>query len=358
MTVWRRQAAALATAVLAGCFSPDAREGLPCSEAGDCPPGQTCAAGICSSGGPVSDAAVVIGDGAAPDAAAVGEPGPFGLAEPVVLTCPGAIVCPDARDPFLTADLTTIVFSYGVNPSNGNYDLYVATRDGKEGAFPPAASVGAINTTVTEHSPFLSADGSSLWFARQDLSAGDVQPYDEILLSLRSAGRFDSAQPVAGAVNTVLGDERSPQVSAGGGAMLFTRAAEETLGDHDVYLARFEGGQWNTIERVASLSDADSDERSLSLAEGRKALFFVRDDQIHEVLWTADQPGEIAAHVVHDELDVAPLDLKIGVWASPDGSEVWFDSNRGGPQQIYRAVRAAPTRQGWSGGRIWRRPIP
>lgn len=327
----------------AGCFAPEARQGLPCSQAGECPPGQSCQAGICTAGAAGGDAG--IGDGGAADGAVdVEPPGPFDLVEPVALTCPGPVVCADVREPFL-AGKTTLYFTYATNAVGGNYDILAAARADENGVFGQAASVGGINSTLAEHAPFVSADGSTLWFARQDLSTGAaVRPYDEVLTSVRAASTFDVADPVAGAVNTVLGDERSPQVSADGAVMLFTRAAEKTPDDHDVYLARLEGGQWNTIERLAALSGAGSDERALSLVEARRAVFYIRDDQIHEAIWVGDEVGAPAVDVVHAELDASPLDGKVGLWASPDGSEIWFDSGRTGAQQIYRAVRAAPTR--------------
>ena len=348
-------------AMSAACFAPDAGEGLPCSQAGDCPPGQSCQAGLCMSG--------TVIDGGTPDAppldaAPPDPPGAFEAAELVVLKCaasPAPIVCPNVRDPFLVPDTTTILFTYAVNAVNGNYDIYAATRPTAADAFPPAGSVGAINSTLEEHTPFLSSDATALWFAREDISSGAaVRPYDEILLSLRVSGPFDTAAPVAGGVNTLLGDERSPQVTGDGKVMLFARSGEPTPANHDVYLARLEGGQWNTIALVGELSAPGGNERSLGLVEARKALFFIRDDQIHEVLYTGDEPTSVAVEVVHAELDSAPLDSKIGLWASPDGTEIWFDSNRSGAPQIYRAVRAAPTAGAFrsSGGRIRRRPIP
>lgn len=362
MTAGGRPVVALAAAALAaGCFSPEAREGLPCSETGTCPPGQSCELGVCRGEGPLADARVAERDGAPGSDASPGDaPGPFGFATPVLLICPGLVTCADVRDPFLNADMTVILFSSVMSMPAGNQDLLVATRASQKGDFVQATSVGPVNTELAEHTPFLSADGNSLWFARQDVSGGtETRPYDEILLSVRESGPFGSAQPVAGGINTDLGDERSPQVFAGGGAMLFTRSTEKTPGDHDVYLARFEGGQWNTIERLAALSNETTDERSLAVVEGRRAIFFIRDDQIHEVIWAGEDPTSVAAHVVHDELDADPIDLKLGVWSSPDGGEIWFDSNRSGAQQIYRAVRALPTswRKGSSGGRIRRRPI-
>lgn len=340
----RGAAAMLPLALAAGCFSPEARDGLPCSAAGDCPPGQECTAGVCSSESIISDAAV--SDAPVTDAAPPDPPGPFGAPLLIPLTCPTAVPCADVRDPFLAGQTTSILFSNVVQASPGNQNLLYASRPGPEGAFAQAASLGGINTTLTEHSAFLSPDGASLWFSRQDVSGGiEVRPYDQILVSRRpgGVGGFETAEPIAGAVNTIIGDERSAQLFASAETMLFTRAAEATPLDHDVYLARFEGGQWNTIDRVEGLSAAGANDSSLALVEERATVFVIRDNQIHEAIWAGDDPTDIALTVVHDELDATPLDSKIGLWVSEDGSEVWFASNRTGAHQIWRAVRAAPT---------------
>jgi len=270
------------------------------------------------------------------------------------------MTCLSVRDPFLDEARTTILFSYLVNAVNGNHDIYLATRATPDAGFLQAGTIGTINSTFEEHTPFLSDDGTTLWFARRDISSGaPVRPYDQILVSVRVSGPFDVASPVEGGVNTLLGSERSPSVLAAGQLMLFTRASESAPTDHDVYLTRFEGGQWNTIELVRELSAAGGNDRSLAVVEDLQTIFFIRDDQIHEAIWIGEDPTEIALVIVHPELDADPLDAKVGLWASSDGSEVWFDSNRGGTQQIYRAVRLAPTGGaiGSSGGRIRRRPI-
>jgi hypothetical protein len=353
---------AVLAVLLAGCFAPDAREGLPCSERGECPRGQSCTDGICRAGAASLVDAAAAGDGGeATDAAPLEPPGRFGTVEHVPLTCPGPVLCADVREPFLVPDRTAIVFTYLVNATSGNHDLLHASRASAEGAFTTAASLGGINSTACEHAAFLSLDGATLWFSRQDLSTGaPIRPYDQILASTRpgGVGPFDAAKGVDGGVNTALGDERSPQIAAGGDLMLFTRAPEAAMGDHDVYLARLEGGQWNTIERVIALSNTGADERAVGLVEDRRAIFFIRDEQIHEAIWVGDDPTELAVEIVHDELDASPLDVKVGVWSSPDGTEVWFDSNRSGVHQIYRAVRPALTPALSSGGRTRRRPIP
>ena len=351
----RRGWPAIALAAAAGaCFSPEARDGLPCSEAGDCPPGQSCQLGTCSGEPVVIDASIA--DAPAPDAAV--PPALFGAVELVPLTCPMATPCLDVRDPFVVGEGTTILFTFVANPAIADHNVMYASRASTDVPFAQAASLGAVNTTLTEHSPILSPDGATLWFARENLSSGaGVRPYNQILVSVRpgGVGPFDTAAEVLGAVNTQLGDERSAQVSASATWMLFTRSSEKAMLDHDVYLTRFEGGQWNTVERVAALSAAGKNDRSVALVEDLRTVFFIRDEHIHEAIWQGDDPTDIALEVVHEELDATPLDNKVGLWVSPDGSEIWFDSGRSGAQQIYRAVRGAPTS---SGGRIRRRPIP
>ena len=62
--------------------------------------------------------------------------------------------------------------------------------------------------------------------------------------------------------------------------MLFTRAPESNPADHDVYLARLAGGQWNTVERVDRLSELGANDHSVALVESQKTIFLIRNNQI------------------------------------------------------------------------------
>lgn len=310
---------------VAACFDPSPRNGLPCTGDGECPPGQSCGEGICSSEAQADaahDAEV-----AAADAAAV--PALFG--DPVLVPIACEPVCGELRDPWLDPTQTSLYFTAFVG---GGVDVYVATRATAQVDFGLAGPAGTINTVDTEHAPFLSADGLRMWFSREVLPAGP--PHDEVLVS---EAPFTTAVPVSGVINTTGGDERGVWVSADGNVMLFARSSELAPADHDIYLARQDGGQWDTVERVPMLDRHEEDERSVWVLEEQRSIFVVRDGMIIETSWRGDDMLDLGTELRHTELDMTPLDDKYGVWASPEGNEIWFSSNRGGVFSLYRAVR-------------------
>ncbi len=314
---------------LAGCFGPDAREGLRCSADGDCPPGQDCYQ--------VEDRSVCLAqppsDDGRPDDGIVH----FGMPVRVELPCPGELPCISPRDPSLTDDLTQIAFA--VQPMNAETDLdvYLARRGTKEDVWPVAVPAGAIDTTQVEEGSWMTGNGLTLTFSRGALAP----PYGELWVSERlqvDPDGFETSAPVSGVVNTLRGDERSGVRTADATALLFARALETAPGDHDLYLARDNSGQWDTVVRLPALSLAGSDERSVALVEGEKTLFVSRDERIFEARWTGDDIAGAEVIGAHDELQVVGATLVSGVWAAADGSEIWFGACSDSCD-IYRAIR-------------------
>jgi hypothetical protein len=320
---------------LAGCFGPEAREGLRCTGEGDCPPGQDCypvaggpQPGICSSSVPPADAAPTA------DAGSLA----FGAPERVELIC-GETPC-ESRDPSLTGNRKQIVFTVPTLNAVGDYDVYIAIRPTAFDPWFPAQQAGQIDSLLAEEVGSLSDDGLRLFFTRTNQNAGG-SPHGELLVSERLAegDPFDTAVQVPGVVNTDNGDERSAVRTADASRLLFTRALDTDLADHDVYVALEAGGQWDTVARVEPVSQPDADERSLAIVEGGavNSLFVARGERIIEARWSG---GYIAgAEVVweHDELMVAGATVS-GVWVAPDGSEIWFGAC-GETCNVYRAVR-------------------
>ncbi len=323
--------------LVAGCFGPEPREGLRCSADGDCPSGQDCypvaggpQPGVCSSTPPP------LGDGG---------PGldggqlAFSAPEPVELTCVET-PCLSPRDPSLTGDRKQLAFTVETMNAPGDRDVYLAVRPTAFDPWLPAAQAGAIDTFDVEEGSSLSQNGLTLYFSRDDQDAGGP-PYGDLWISQRSApgDAFDGAGLVAGVVNTSHGNERSAVPTADGARLLFARALDVDLADHDVYVALLDGEQWDTVARLEAVSQPGADERSLAIAEGDQNMLFVsRGDRILEARWTG---GYIAgAEVVseHDELVVPDTDVVSGVWVAPDGSEIWFGAC-GSTCGIYRAVR-------------------
>jgi hypothetical protein len=315
---------------MAGCFGPDAREGLRCSADGDCPPGQDCyqvqGSSVCLSEAP--------SDASGPDDRII----LFGVPVQVDLLCEGEVACASPRDPSLTDDLKQIAFSTDSMNADRVPDVYLARREAPEDMWGTAAPAGAIDSPLVEEGGWLTGDGLALFFSRDD-PAVNAPPYSDLWMSARAdpTANFDTGQPIPGVVNTSHGIERWAARTGDKTQLLFARALDVAPTDNDLYLAHEAGGQWDTVARLAGLSLAGSDERSLALVEGQKTLFVSRGEHIFEARWKDDIAG---AEVIgaHDELLVAGATVVSGVWAAPDASEIWFGAciETCG---VYRAVR-------------------
>lgn len=320
---------------MAGCFGPEAREGLRCTAQGDCPPGQDCypvaggpQPGVCASA-PPSD-----GGGSAADGGAAA----FGAPEPVDLIC-GEFPCMSPRDPSLTEDRKQILFTVETLNAAGDLDIYLANRPTAFDPWDTAAPAGAIDSLYVEEGGWVSGIGLELYFTRDDQNVGGP-PYGDLWVSSRLAvtDPFDGSAPAPGVVNTSKGNERGAASSADQTRLVFARALDVDLGDHDVYLALEGGGQWDSVARIEGVSQAGADERSVAVVEATRTLFVSRGDRIVEARWSGGFIAGAEVVSVHDELVVAGAELVSGVWAAPDGDEIWFGAC-GTTCAVYRAVR-------------------
>ena len=316
---------------VAGCFDPDAREGLSCTSEGDCPPGQDChpvagGPGMCLSA-PPGDGGIAADGGLA-----------FGAPEMIELQC-GSDACLSPRDPTLIENRTQILFTVDSLNAAGDRDVYLANRPTAFEPFLPAAPAGAIDTITVEEGGWVTANGLRLYFTRADQNM-DGPPYGDLWVSdrLATTDPFDAAAPVAGVVNTSQGDERAAVGTVDGNRLVFARALGVDPADHDVYLALESGEQWDTVARVDVLAVAGEDEHSVAMAEATQSLFVGRGDRIVEARWSGGFIAGAALVAVHDELVVAEAERVSGLWAAPDGSEIWFGAC-GDTCAIYRAVR-------------------
>jgi len=72
----------------------------------------------------------------------------------------------DIRGFALTEDELTIIFySSDIADGQGSNDLYIATRTDIDSSFENLRNLSEINTSASEHDPFLSADGLVLYFS-------------------------------------------------------------------------------------------------------------------------------------------------------------------------------------------------
>ncbi len=133
------------------------------------------------------------------------------------------------RRPALTADgLTLYVASSPIGALD--YDIMVATRDNPLAELGALAPVAVVNSDVSDSAPWISADGSTLWFDSQRTGLGDIYR------TQRSGdGPFAEPEPVD-ELNTPS-VEAAPVPSADGLAIWFASNRVGGTGDLDVWTA-------------------------------------------------------------------------------------------------------------------------
>jgi hypothetical protein len=165
--------AAVAAALIAGCYGPSVAPGAPCSEDGSCPGGQECRADICYPlGAPHDSGEDIDGELDAPmiDAPPDGPPYfAWGTAtELTSLESAGS----GETDPSLSSDRLTAVIV--ADMPAGDAQIYIATRAALTDTF-TVSELTAINAVgFNESSPELSADGKTLYFISNRSGAYEV----------------------------------------------------------------------------------------------------------------------------------------------------------------------------------------
>ena len=202
--------AAWSVLVAVGCYGPAAHPGSPCDQ-GACSSGLVCELGLCVE--PTSDAAN-------PDAPTTdAHPPPdamTGLAPfktPVAV--PGINTGATEDDPTFSADRLTIMFTRG--SAAAGTELWMGTRATTGDAF-TVAIVTELNSTSTDQSPELSADGLTVYFTSSRSGS------NEVYTSTRTSGQPWATPTVATDLSTT-GNDSDVGVSPDGLTAIVVRIA-------------------------------------------------------------------------------------------------------------------------------------
>lgn len=153
---------------------------------------------------------------------------PFGALSPIE-----AIDTANGDDvPTVTADGLTMVFS---DSATGLYDLYMTTRTSAAGSFGPPIPVAGINDpTEYDHTPYLSPDGMTLYFASTRGTAG--VSYDLYRTTRRNLTSTFGTPTKITELSTGDGDS-DPVVSPDGLTLYFTSYRNGGTGSSDIWVA-------------------------------------------------------------------------------------------------------------------------
>jgi hypothetical protein len=285
-------------------------------------------------------------------------PEPYHFAPAVMVT---ELASPSRTDnPTLTGDLLEIYFT--TDRVSGNGDVWFATRTSADAPFGTPAPVTAVNGASFETSSAISTDGLTLWFGSD--RAGGVGAND-IWVSQRASRGAPWSTPVnVVALNSPSDDIPRPP---GEHALVMPMASTKTTannpaaGNYQTYLATraTTGAPFGAPVTIPELDYADRSTVDGFLTDDGLTMFF-SSAPLAEAADAAAPPvdgGEtIDGGAPNSDLFVAwrlstselfsgtqPLDdLNTAAderdpWLSPDGTTLYFTSNRSGVLSIYTA---------------------
>jgi hypothetical protein len=242
----------------------------------------------------------------------------------------------DVWGPALSADGRTLFVSTGVPE-----DLFVATRVDRGRTFGPLSAIVELNTPEPEGTPFLSADGLTLYFFGIRAGGGDR---DLWLARRASPSAAFGAAVLLGGINSPEPDQK-PWLSADELTLVFDSTRPSRFAATNLWLATRASRDvdFGTPSELPGIN-SDAIEEGPTLSADQLEVYFVSDRPGSAGgldIWGAqrervDEPfGEPSPiESVNSPLD--DLDLAL----SSDGQELFFSSARSeGLQQIYHASR-------------------
>lgn len=245
--------------------------------------------------------------------------------------------CPELTDDGLE------IFWHDTEPAGiGGSDVWTAVRASTLQPFGPRMLVTSVNTTFNEGGPSLSFDGLELYFSseRAGLNKGD-------LYVARRASRtapFEAPQRIAEVDSTEY--ESSPFLSADGLTLYFGSNRADGSGSNDIWFATraIPSGLFAAPQSLAFVSTSDSENTPTLTANGLSLFYEVTGNVGKADLWVATRasttepfsPGTVVAELslVNSE-DVTPS-------VSASGERITFSSDRGSTYDPFVAVRRCP----------------
>jgi Tol biopolymer transport system component len=244
--------------------------------------------------------------------------------------------------PWLTPDGLALYFASDRSGA-GSDDLWVATRTSQSGSFDPPQMLAAVNSTSSDSSPTLSADGLELYFASSRM--GGLGGSD-LWRSTRASPAGDFGAPTTlSAVNSV-DDDWDPALSFDGLTLYFTSNRAGGLGVADVWAATRPSLQasFSAPALVPGANSSSTDAQAWISADGLRLYFGSNRAGGLEDLWVAGRSSPQASFGA--PAPIAELNTTDDDWGpslSLDERTIFFHSNRPGglgDLDIWQATRS------------------
>jgi len=180
--------------------------------------------------------------------------------------------------PDVSADGLELFFSSARPGGYGGNDLYVATRPNREAAWGPALNLGPIvNTAAAEATPTVSADGLSLYFCDPAAPRPGGFGNSDLWVTMRpfKGGPWGAPVNLGPLVNSPS-NEITPEVGFDGLEIYFESDRPGGLGSDDLWAARraTRRDQWGGAEWLGPVINSPGMEHCANLSADGLTLFF------------------------------------------------------------------------------------
>ena len=175
----------------------------------------------------------------------------------------------------MTPDGSTLYFASCDRPDGyGSCDLYFSYRTGTSWTKPQ--NVGApVSTAAWESQPSISADGNALYFV--STRKGGKGGSDIWVAYKDSTGHWQEPLNLGDSINT-SGDEKSPFIHADGQTLYFASNGWPGFGGDDLFVShRKADGSWSTPGNLGYPINTRNDENSLVVSLNGKHAYFATD---------------------------------------------------------------------------------
>ncbi len=241
-------------------------------------------------------------------------------------------------DPTMTADHLELYFNSNRAGGMGGADIWISTRASATDPWGPPAPVVPVNSTTTETTPGVSADGLTLYFSSD--RAGGLGGTD-IYVSTRATRADAWTVPAHVGELASVSAEHGTQPSASGRSLVFN---SDRSGSTLLYITTRASltAPWDAPRPITELSSGDEADPTL-----------VAEDQVI-VFHSTTRGGGVGGSELYLARRAAPslpFDAPVPIpelnspasdsdaWLSDDQRHALFASDRSGTSQIYEASR-------------------
>lgn len=172
----------------------------------------------------------------------------------------------------------------------GSCDLYITQLNGNTWSVP--VNMGnVVNTKDWESQPTINADGNRIIFTSR--RPGGYGAADLYMSEKNHLGLWGIPQNLGSIVNTPL-SENSPFLAADGKTLYFSSTGHPGMGGADIFYTVFENGKWSTPQNLGKPINSGGNDTNFSIsASGNAYMASSRLDEDNYDIFKVDLPDEL-----------------------------------------------------------------